>query len=73
MEELAAQPERLSPNALLRPVMQDYILPTVAYIGGPAELAYLAQSRVIYDELLGRMPVVLARSGFTLLDARAKS
>lgn len=61
----------VSPNALLRPVMQDYLLPTAAYIGGPAELAYLAQSSVIYDRLLGRMPVVLARSAFTLLDARA--
>ncbi len=61
----------LSPNALLRPVWQDYLLPTVAYVGGPAELAYLAQSRVIYDRLLGRMPVVMARAGFTLVDARA--
>ncbi len=51
--------------------MQDYLMPTVAYIGGPAELAYLAQSRVIYDTLLGRMPVVMARAGFTLLEPRA--
>ena len=71
VDELAERSEHLSPNALLRPVVQDYILPTVAYIGGPAELAYLAQSEVVYRELLGRMPVVLARSGFTLLDARA--
>ncbi len=61
----------VSPNALLRPVMQDYLLPTVAYLGGAAELAYFAQSRVIYDRLLGRMPVVMSRAGFTLLDARA--
>jgi len=61
----------ISPNALLRPVWQDYLLPTVAYIGGPAELAYLAQSQVIYDRLLGRMPVAAARAGFTLLDSRA--
>jgi bacillithiol synthase len=61
----------ISPNALLRPVMQDYLLPTVAYIGGPAELAYLAQSQVIYDRLLGRMPVVTSRSSFTLLEPRA--
>jgi bacillithiol biosynthesis cysteine-adding enzyme BshC len=61
----------VSPNALLRPVWQDYLLPTVAYAGGPAELAYLAQSRVLYDRLLGRMPVVLPRCGFTLLDGRA--
>jgi len=70
-EELADRAEHLSPNALLRPVVQDYLLPTVAHIGGPAELAYIAQSQVLYDELLGRMPVELSRSGFTLLDARS--
>src|SRR6202043_4052038 len=62
----------VSPNALLRPVVQDSILPTVAYVGGPAELAYLAQSEVIYRRILGRMPVALSRSGFTLLDARSR-
>ncbi|MFN7650780.1 MAG: bacillithiol biosynthesis BshC [Acidobacteriota bacterium] len=60
----------LSPNALLRPVLQDYLLPTVAYFGGPAELAYFAQSQVLYQRLLGRMPVMLHRAGFTLLDDR---
>jgi len=60
----------VSPNALLRPVMQDYLLPTAAFIGGPAEVAYLAQSQVVYDRLLGRMPVVLARASFTLLESR---
>lgn len=71
--ELAADPAALSPNALLRPVMQDYLLPTVAYIGGPAELAYLAQSQVLYQNLLGRMPVAVPRSGFTLIDTRARN
>ncbi len=47
------------------------MLPTVAYVGGPAELAYMAQSQVLYRELLGRMPVMVSRGGFTLLDARA--
>jgi bacillithiol biosynthesis cysteine-adding enzyme BshC len=69
--ELADRVTDLSPNALLRPVWQDYLLPTIAYVGGPAEIAYLAQSRVIYDHLLGRMPVTVPRCGFTLLDARA--
>jgi bacillithiol biosynthesis cysteine-adding enzyme BshC len=71
VQELADRAEQLSPNALLRPVMQDYILPTMAYVGGPAELAYLAQSQVLYDELLGRMPMPHARNGFTLLDQRS--
>jgi bacillithiol biosynthesis cysteine-adding enzyme BshC len=62
----------VSPNALLRPVVQDFLLPTVAYIGGPAELAYLAQSNVIYDRLLGRMPVVTSRSSFTLVESRGQ-
>jgi bacillithiol biosynthesis cysteine-adding enzyme BshC len=68
--ELADLAEHLSPNALLRPVAQDYMLPTAAYVGGPAELAYLAQSRVLYDKLLGRQPVAFPRAGFTLIDAR---
>ena len=67
--ELRDRAAEVSPNALLRPVVQDYLLPTVAYIGGPAELAYLAQSKVIYDRLLGRMPVVTSRSSFTLVES----
>jgi bacillithiol biosynthesis cysteine-adding enzyme BshC len=70
-EELAAQAEHLSPNALLRPVLQDYLMPTAAYAGGPAELAYFAQSQVLYKALLGRQPVAFPRAGFTLLDPRA--
>lgn len=66
---LEASPEKFSANALLRPVVQDSVLPTAAYIGGPAEIAYLAQSQVIYKRLLGRMPAVLPRAAFTLVDA----
>lgn len=71
-EELADRAASLSPNAILRPVVQDYMFPTVAYIGGPAELAYLAQSEVVYRALLGRMPVAAPRTGFTLIDGRAR-
>src|SRR5713101_1571236 len=66
------EPEYLSPNALFRPVVQDYLLPTAAYIAGPAEISYFAQSEVVYRHLLGRMPVILPRAGFTLVDAKAK-
>jgi bacillithiol biosynthesis cysteine-adding enzyme BshC len=70
-EDLQALAVQLSPNALLRPVMQDYLLPTASYVGGPAEIAYFAQGQVLYENLLGRMPVIYPRNGFTLLDERA--
>ena len=69
--ELMDRSAELSPNALLRPVIQDSMIPTVAYIGGPAEVAYLAQSEPLYRTLLGRMPVAVPRSGFTILDERS--
>jgi bacillithiol biosynthesis cysteine-adding enzyme BshC len=70
-QDLAARAADLSPNALLRPVVQDYLLPTAAYVGGPAELAYFAQSQVLYAALLGRQPAALPRAFFTLLDERS--
>ena len=65
------EPHKFSANALLRPVVQDYLFPTAAYIGGPAEISYFAQSEVVYRQILGRMPVLLPRAGFTLVDAKA--
>lgn len=65
---LEAAPERISPNALLRPVFQDTILPTAAYIGGPAEVAYFAQSAVVYEAVLGRVTAVLPRLSATLVE-----
>src|SRR5271168_3080708 len=65
---LESAPERLSPNALLRPVFQDALLPTAAYVGGPAEIAYFAQSAVLYEAILGRITPVLPRLSATLLE-----
>jgi bacillithiol biosynthesis cysteine-adding enzyme BshC len=65
---LESRPEEFSPNALLRPVMQDTLLPTAAYIGGPAEVAYMAQANVVYREILGRMPAILPRASFTVVE-----
>jgi bacillithiol synthase len=65
---LDEEPERLSPNALLRPVFQDSILPTAAYIGGPSEIAYFAQSQVLYERILGRTTPVLPRLSATLIE-----
>jgi len=68
LEILENEPERLSPNALLRPVFQDAILPTTAYVGGPAEIAYFAQSQVLYERILGMTTPVLPRLSATLIE-----
>ena len=63
-------PERFSPNVLLRPVVQDHLLPTAAYVGGPAEVAYFAQAAVVYEKLLGRVTPALARFAATLVEPK---
>jgi bacillithiol synthase len=68
--EISTQPLNFSANALLRPVVQDTLLPTIAYVAGPSELAYLGQSQVLYSVLGRSMPAVLPRCGFTLVDRR---
>ncbi len=63
-------PERFSANVLLRPVMQDHLLPTLCYIGGPAEIAYFAQIEVVYRKLAGRVTPILPRIFATLIEPR---
>ncbi len=76
LAELAAiareRPLRYSPNALLRPVVQDFLFPTIAYVAGPSELAYWAQSHAIYPEFGRPLPVVFPRAAFTLVDRRSQ-
>jgi bacillithiol biosynthesis cysteine-adding enzyme BshC len=69
---IAAEPERFSANVLLRPVVQDYLLPTLAYVGGPSEVAYFAQAGVVYQKLLGRVTPILPRFSATLVEPRAQ-
>jgi bacillithiol biosynthesis cysteine-adding enzyme BshC len=71
LAELARRcPNCFSPNVTLRPVVQDYLLPTAAYIGGPAELAYFAQIRAVYEILDRQLPCVLPRASFTIVEGR---
>lgn len=63
-------PNCFSPNVTLRPVVQDYLLPTAAYIGGPAEVAYFAQLMAVYEVLGRQAPCVLPRASFTIVEGR---
>ncbi len=65
---LDAEPERISPAALLRPVFQDFLFSTSAQAGGPAEIAYLAQSSVLFERILGRQTPPIARFSATLIE-----
>jgi bacillithiol biosynthesis cysteine-adding enzyme BshC len=68
--EIKEQPLNFSANVLLRPVVQDTLLPTIAYVAGPSELAYLSQAQVLYSALGRPVPAVVPRCGFTLVDRR---
>ena len=71
IEEARRAPEHFSPNVLLRPIIQDSLFPTVAYVSGPSELAYLGQLRAVYDAFGVPMPLVFQRASATLVDSNA--
>jgi len=70
--ELAADPMRFSTSALLRPIVQDALLPTAAYVGGPAEVAYFAQLPPLYRAFDRALPLVVPRARFRIVDERAR-
>jgi bacillithiol synthase len=70
--EIRDKPLKFSANVLLRPLVQDTILPTIAYVAGPSELAYLGQAQVLYSAIGRPMPAVFPRCGFTLVDRRVE-
>jgi len=71
--QIDSNPKLFTANVLLRPVLQDYLLPTATYIAGPAETAYFAQVQVVYERLLGRTTPIWPRFSTTLIEARLKS
>lgn len=67
-----AHPERFSPNVLLRAVVQDTLLPTIAYVAGPSELAYLGQLKDVYAFHETAMPLIVPRATGTILDSASQ-
>lgn len=63
------QPQNFSPNVFLRPILQDYLLPNIAYIGGPAEIAYYGQMRSIYPIFDMKMPAIVPRMSATIVES----
>lgn len=68
-QEARERPDAFSPNVLLRPVVQDTLFPTVCYVAGPNELAYLGQLRGVYQHFGVPMPLMYPRATATLLDS----
>lgn len=72
LHRIASSPQSFSPNVLLRPVVQDYLLPTLAYTGGSAEVAYFAQAAVVYQRLLGRITPIVPRFSATIVEPKLR-
>lgn len=70
LARISSTPEQFSPNVLLRPIVQDYLLPTLAYTGGAAETAYFAQAGAVYEALLGRVTPIVPRFSATIVEAK---
>jgi bacillithiol biosynthesis cysteine-adding enzyme BshC len=68
-QEATRAPEHFSPNVLLRPIVQDTLFPTICYVAGPNELAYLGQLRDVYAHFDVPMPLMYQRATATIADS----
>lgn len=73
IELIENEPENFSPNVLLRPICQDYILPTAFYVGGPSEISYFAQVIPLYEFFGIEAPIIYPRSSVTLVERNISS
>lgn len=72
LDHLDETPERFSPNVVLRPLMQDHLLPTATYVAGPGEVSYFAQYRGVYDWADLDMPLIHPRASVSLVEGKVQ-
>lgn len=72
LRHIDSEPQKFSANVLLRPLKQDYLLPTLAYTGGAAEVAYFAQAAVVYETLAGKVTPIIPRFSASLIEHKAQ-
>ncbi len=68
LELLENEPDKFSPNVLLRPICQDYLFPTAFYVAGPSEISYFAQIKPLYELYDIVQPIIYPRSSVTILE-----
>ena len=73
LEWLERAPEDFSPNVLLRPICQDYLLPTAFYVGGPGEISYFAQVTPLYGFFNIPQPFIYPRASATIVEKSVKN
>ena len=71
-EAARTSPELFSPNVVLRPLCQDWLLPTAAYVAGPSEVAYFAQLKSLYQEVGIPQPIVYPRASATIIEEKVE-
>ncbi len=70
LEELHTHPERFSPNVILRGLMQEIILPDIAFVGGGGELAYWLQLKNLFENFSVPFPVLVLRNSFAIIEKK---
>jgi bacillithiol biosynthesis cysteine-adding enzyme BshC len=70
LKELQQHPEKFSPNVILRPLLQETILPNIAFIGGGGEIAYWLELKGVFDAAEVPYPVLIVRNSFLLIEKK---
>ncbi|MBI2722292.1 MAG: bacillithiol biosynthesis cysteine-adding enzyme BshC [Bacteroidetes bacterium] len=70
---IETEPEKISPNVVLRPLYQQTILPNVAYVGGPGELSYWLEYKNMFEDFIAVFPVLIPRAFITLIEKNIKT